>query len=70
MKFDINYAKKEMLNMTNMDGEIKVRNIELRLDNIQYAIVTLESGDKFAVRGKLKDNLIDFMDFRIALISL
>lgn len=47
--------------MTNMDSEIKVRNVELRLGIIQYAIVTLESGDKFAVRGKLKDNLIDFM---------
>lgn len=50
-----------MLKMTNMDSEIKVRNVELRLGIIQYAIVTLESGDKFAVRGKLKDNLIDFM---------
>ena len=25
----------------------------------QYAIVTLENGDKFAVRGELEDNLVD-----------
>ena len=50
--------------MTDMKGEIKVREIEMYENSDiynQYAIVTFESGDRFAVRGQISDNLVDFM---------
>lgn len=50
--------------MTDMKGEIKVREIEMYENSDifnQYAIVTLESGDRFAVRGQLASNLVNFL---------
>lgn len=48
------------MELTNMKGEIKVKKIELYDEDIysRYAVVTLESGDKFAVSGELENNLV------------
>lgn len=48
------------MEMTDMKGEIKVKKMELYDEDIycQHVIVTLESGDKFAVYGEIKDLVI------------
>lgn len=48
------------MELTDMKGEIKVKKIELYDGDIycRYAIVTLESGDKFSVYGEIKDLVV------------